>query len=170
MRDFFIDSTVPNSEQSKKWYYSEWKTMTFTAKEDYGLRAVLDIAIHSKGEPVQANEIASRQNIPDQFLEQVIAQLRRGDVVRSIRGKSGGYLLTRSAELTFLGQILRSLSGSLVPESLMDSQRASTVEGHAVVGIWRDVDHQLRSHLDDVSIADIIARIDGNDSSFMMHI
>ena len=41
--------------------------MTFTAKEDYGLRAVLDIAVYSKGEPVQANEIAARQNIPDQF-------------------------------------------------------------------------------------------------------
>lgn len=144
--------------------------MTFTAKEDYGLRAVLDIAIYSKGEPVQANEIASRQNIPDQFLEQVIAQLRRGEVVRSIRGKSGGYLLNRSPELTYIGQILRSLSGSLVPESLMDSQRATTIEGQAVVGIWRDVDYQLRSHLDGVSIADILARIDGNDASFMMHI
>ena len=144
--------------------------MTFTAKEDYGLRAVLDIAIHSKGEPVQANEIACRQNIPDQFLEQVIAQLRRGEIVRSIRGKSGGYLLNRTPELTFLGQILRSLSGSLVPEALMDSQRATTVEGQAVVGVWRNIDNQLRAHLDDVSIADIIAGIDGNDSSFMMHI
>jgi DNA-binding IscR family transcriptional regulator len=52
----------------------------------------------------------------------------------------------------------------------MDTQRASTVEGHAVVGIWRDIDQQLRSHLDDVSVADIITRIDGNDSSYMMHI
>lgn len=144
--------------------------MTFTAKEDYGLRAVLDIAVYSKGEPVQANEIALRQNIPDQFLEQVIAQLRRGEIVRSIRGKSGGYLLARSPDLTFLGQILRSLSGSLVPEALMDSQRASTIEGQAVVSIWRDIDFQLRAHLDGVSVADVIARMDGNDSSFMMHI
>lgn len=144
--------------------------MTFTAKEDYGLRAVLDIAIHSKGEPVQANEIATRQNIPDQFLEQVIAQLRRAEIVRSIRGKSGGYFLNRTPELTFLGQILRALSGSLVPESLMDSQRATTSEGYAVVGVWRNIDSQLRAHLDDVSIADVIAGMDGSDSSFMMHI
>lgn len=144
--------------------------MTFTAKEDYGLRAVLDIAIHSKGNPVQANEIASRQHIPDQFLEQVIAQLRRGEVVRSLRGKSGGYLLNRHPEEIFLGQILRSLSGSLVPETLTDAQRASTSEGQAVVEIWRSIDAQLRAHLDHVSIADIIAKMDGNDSSFMMHI
>lgn len=144
--------------------------MTFTAKEDYGLRAVLDIAIHSNGEPVQANEISARQAIPDQFLEQVIGQLRRGDIVRSIRGKSGGYLLSRTPDTTFVGQIITSLSGSLVPESLLNLNRSGTMEGQLATMIWRDVDRVLHSALDTMSVADLLNRLDGNTASFMMHI
>ncbi|MFM7321888.1 MAG: RrF2 family transcriptional regulator, partial [Armatimonadota bacterium] len=57
--------------------------MNFTAKEDYGLRVVLDLASHAGSGPVQAREIAARQAIPEQFLEQLLAALRRAEVVRS---------------------------------------------------------------------------------------
>ncbi len=53
--------------------------MNFTAKEDYGLRAVLDLAVNDGAGPVQTREIAQRQRIPEQFLEQLLAALRRAD-------------------------------------------------------------------------------------------
>jgi Rrf2 family protein len=70
--------------------------VNFTAKEDYGLRAVLDLAAHAGAGPVQTREIAQRQHIPEQFLEQLLAALRRAEVVRSTRGAGGGYGLAAS--------------------------------------------------------------------------
>jgi hypothetical protein len=73
-------------------------TVNFTAKEDYGLRAVLDLAAHAGAGPVQTREIAQRQHIPEQFLEQLLAALRRAEVVRSTRGAGGGYGLAASPD------------------------------------------------------------------------
>ncbi|MEJ5299208.1 MAG: Rrf2 family transcriptional regulator, partial [Armatimonadota bacterium] len=60
--------------------------MNFTAREDYGLRAALDLALNVERGPVQSREIATRQGIPEQFLEQLLGALRRGGLVRSVRG------------------------------------------------------------------------------------
>ncbi|MGC4045738.1 MAG: Rrf2 family transcriptional regulator [Armatimonas sp.] len=92
--------------------------MTFTAKEDYGLRAILDIAANSANGPVQAREIAQRQRIPEQFLEQLLATMRRAELIRSIRGAGGGYILAMDASNLRVGDILRALSGPLVPHDL----------------------------------------------------
>ncbi len=147
--------------------------MNFTAKEDYGLRVVLDLASHAGAGPVQAREIASRQAIPEQFLEQLLAALRRAEVVRSTRGAAGGYALASDPADITVGMVLRALSGRLVPPNLVELPAGSAAPGGeaAVVrGVWLQVRDAIRSVADRTTVADLLERLEAGSSSYMMHI
>jgi Rrf2 family transcriptional regulator, cysteine metabolism repressor len=153
--------------------------VNFTQKEDYGLRAVLDIAAQTSGNPVQAREIASRQKLPEQFLEQVLSALRRAEVVRSVRGVGGGYTLAMPADRLTVGMILRALSGPLVPTELVEgdtsSGRAEVVEipeVSVVRGVWGEVRAAIRGVADSLTIAQLLERRAAlsSESFLMMHI
>lgn len=84
-------------------------------KAKYALRALSALARGEAGRPLQISEIATQQNIPKKFLEQILLDLKREGIVRSLRGKQGGYLLLRpAAEITF-GEVLRIIDGPLAP-------------------------------------------------------
>lgn len=150
--------------------------MNFTAKEDYGLRAVLDLAVNSGAGPVQTREIASRQRIPEQFLEQLLAALRRAEVVRSTRGAGGGYSLAAPADKLTVGQVLRALSGPLVPPELItgegDPATRDIPEAAVVRGLWEEVRAALRKVADGTTLQDLLDRRNAaaGDSGYMMHI
>ncbi|MBC8103970.1 MAG: Rrf2 family transcriptional regulator [Cytophagales bacterium] len=148
--------------------------MNFTAKEDYGLRAVLDLAVHDGSGPVQTREIASRQRIPEQFLEQLLAALRRAEVVRSTRGAGGGYALASSARQITVGHVLRALSGPLVPAELIvgDAAVQGIAEAAVVRGIWESLECAIRGVADGTSLQDLLDRRSeaAGDAGFMMHI
>ena len=151
--------------------------MNFTAKEDYGLRAVLDLAVHTGGGPVQTREIAQRQRIPEQFLEQLLAALRRAEVVRSTRGAGGGYSLATSADRITVGHVLRALSGPLVPTELVtgendDPGTGDLPETAVVRGLWESIRAALRQVCDETSVQDLLDRRSERvgDAGFMMNI
>ena len=150
--------------------------MNFTAKEDYGLRAVLDLAACGGAEPVQTREIAQRQHIPEQFLEQLLAALRRAEVVRSTRGAGGGYTLAASADRITVGQVICALSGPLVPPELIASDSATaardTPESAVVRGLWLAFREALRGVADGTTLQDLLdKRADSeHDQGYMMNI
>ncbi len=150
--------------------------MSFTSKEEYGLRAVMHLAMHESSWPVQAREIASAESIPEQFLEQVLAALRRAGVVRSIRGASGGYELARPARSITAGDIVRALSGPIAPIPCVDdpdaSGRCEKVEHCVVVSLWQRVQSAITQVLDGTTIQDMVEqRMQREQAScFMMHI
>lgn len=152
--------------------------MNFTAKEDYGLRAVLDLAVHTGGGPVQTREIAARQRIPEQFLEQLMASLRRAEVVRSTRGAGGGYSLAAPPEKITVGDVLRALSGPLVPPELISGENCDGGAGHdapesvVVRGVWQSVRAALRQTCDTTTLQMLLDKRDlaDRDHSYMMHI
>lgn len=150
--------------------------MNFTAKEDYGLRAVLDLAVNGGAGPVQTREIASRQRIPEQFLEQLLAALRRAEVVRSTRGAGGGYTLAASPDRVTVGQVLRALSGPLVPTELVtgegDLGTRDIPEAIVVRGVWESLRAALREVADGTSLQDLLDRRAASvqDMGYMMHI
>ncbi|MEI6513841.1 MAG: Rrf2 family transcriptional regulator [bacterium] len=82
------------------------------AKLDYALRAVVDLAMQSHNNASQSREIAARQKIPGPYLDQILAELKRAGIVRSVRGAGGGYLLNRSPALLSVGEVLRAFTGS----------------------------------------------------------
>jgi Rrf2 family protein len=150
--------------------------MNFTAKEDYGLRAVLDLAVHSGAGPVQTREIAARQRIPEQFLEQLLAALRRAEVVRSTRGAGGGYSLAATPDRITVGQVLRALSGPLVPTELVtgenDLSTKEIPEAVVVRSVWESVRSAIRVVADKTTLQQLLDQRSENlrDISFMMHI
>lgn len=151
--------------------------MTFTSKEDYGLRAVLDLAAQSGLGPVQAREIAARQQIPEPFLEQLLASLRRAEVVRSIRGAGGGYVLADTPDRVTVGAILRALSGPLIPHELIQGtpeepeSLGAIAEVQVVRGVWRELRAALLSVVETVTVAELLERREATrEGYFAMHI
>ena len=84
-----------------------------SAKARYGLQAVYDLALHAGNGPRQSREVAADQGIPQQFLEQVLAQLKRALLVRSYRGSHGGYALARDPAQISVLEVLTCLEGPL---------------------------------------------------------
>ena len=99
--------------------------MKISTKGRYALRLMLDVALHSHGTAVPLRDVAQRQEISDKYLEQIVTQLSRAGLVRSVRGAGGGYLLTREPEEYTVGEILRVLEGNLAPVSWVEPVSSS---------------------------------------------
>jgi Rrf2 family protein len=90
--------------------------LAFSAKTGYGLVSLMELAaIHAQGGVLQVAEIAQRQGIPDRYLEQMLASLRRGQILRSIRGPKGGYQLARPPAEIRVDDIVSCLEGDVPP-------------------------------------------------------
>ncbi|MDA0301837.1 MAG: Rrf2 family transcriptional regulator [Chloroflexi bacterium] len=128
-----------------------------STKGDYGVRALIELALHEGEGPVQRSEIAARRQIPESYLDHLLAQLRRDGFVRSTRGPGGGHELARpSAEVRLL-DVLESLEGSLAPLACLDAPEPGA---EAVCGqewVWQEIYDHMRAKLASVSIADLVA-------------
>lgn len=89
--------------------------MRLTSKGRYAVRAVLDLTFHSNGRPVRLQEISDRQKLSLHYLEQLFRRLRKGAVVRSVRGPGGGYILSRSMDEISIKDILTSVGENINP-------------------------------------------------------
>jgi Rrf2 family protein len=130
----------------------------FSTKGQYALRAMTDLAIHNDGW-VSLGDVAKRQNISRKYLEQVIALMTKAGYVKSLRGKGGGYRLTRDPSEYTLGQILRAAEGSLAPVGCLDCRRGTIcpiVDTCSVIPVWRELGKVTAEYLDSKTLADII--------------
>ncbi|HEY9780999.1 MAG TPA: Rrf2 family transcriptional regulator [Leptolyngbyaceae cyanobacterium] len=112
--------------------------MELSCKSEYALLALLELATHyHSGEPLQIRQIAAQQNIPDRYLEQLLATLRRGGVVKSQRGAKGGYILAREPWKINLLEVLTCLDGLDAGASEQEA-KPKTVESAVVQEIWQE--------------------------------
>ncbi len=84
------------------------KEMKLSTKGRYGLRAMIDLALYAENAPVSIASIAARQHISESYLEQLIAKLRKANLVTSVRGAGGGYVPGRPVEEISVGDVLRA--------------------------------------------------------------
>jgi Rrf2 family protein len=126
-----------------------------TAKADYAVRAAVELAAAADG-PVKAERIAAAQEIPVNFLENILAELKRAGIVDSRRGAAGGYLLARPAAEISLADVIRAVEGPLANVRGM-SPEALAYEGSAarLRDVWVALRASVRSVLEQVSIADV---------------
>jgi len=128
-----------------------------SAKADYAIRAASALAAAAGG-PLKGEQIAALQGIPPAFLENILADLRQGGLVRSQRGAVGGYWLARPAGEITLAQVIRAVDGPLAnvrglrPEELSYEGAAEPLRR-----VWVAVRASLRSVLESVSLADLAA-------------
>lgn len=138
--------------------------MNFTSREEYGLLAVIYLAAGAGQGPIQSREIARAEDIPEQFLEQVLGALRRAGVVRSIRGAAGGYELARSAREITPGDVVRALSGEIMPARA----GARKPERAIVVDLWQKVQGAISDVLDGMTIQDMVDERSRMQRNFVM--
>jgi Rrf2 family protein len=130
--------------------------MLLSTKGDYGVRAMIDLAQHEGEGPVQRADIARRRQVPESYLDHLLAQLRRDGFIRSTRGPSGGHELAMAPADICLLHVLESLEGSLAPIQCVGdgTDEADTLCGQQWV--WQDVYDYMREHLTKVSLADLV--------------
>jgi Rrf2 family transcriptional regulator, cysteine metabolism repressor len=132
--------------------------MRISCKVEYGIRALLDLALHSQGGPSLSRDTAQRQGIPETYLNQLLIQLRRGGLVASVRGPRGGHMLACPAESITVLNILEALEGPLVvvPEGLPEGTSAET---DAVLNsLWDELRTTMQAHLSAVTLRDLAQR------------
>ncbi len=112
--------------------------MRLTAKSEYGLLAMIDLACRATSGPVSAREISERQSVPPKYLEQLFVALRKGGLVTAVRGARGGFELSRPAsEITVL-DIVETLEGPLRPTVCNTERSAACGRGGvcAAAHVW----------------------------------
>jgi Rrf2 family protein len=131
--------------------------MRITAKADYAVRAAAELAAaEGASAPMKGEELARRQSIPKNFLENILTELRRAGIVRTRRGAEGGYQLARPASEITVADVLRAVEGPLAavqgsrPEQLSYDGAASSLPD-----VWVALRASLRSVLEHVTLADI---------------
>ncbi|CBN56669.1 MULTISPECIES: RrF2 family transcriptional regulator [Kamptonema] len=130
-----------------------------SCKSEYAILALLELAAHyNEGEPLQIRSIASQQNIPDRYLEQLLATLRRGGVIRSQRGAKGGYLLAREPWKITLLEILNCLEGADMDRSENNST-TKTLESAVVFEVWQEAREIANSVLQKYTLQDLTERL-----------
>ena len=130
--------------------------MKVSTKGDYGVRALVELAHHYGQGPVQSAEIASRQEVPEPYLDQLLTTLRRAGFIRSVRGPQGGHaLIPKPAELR-LSDVMVALEGSLAPIACVDDPDACTRTGGCIQReVWERVRDATQEILESVSIGDL---------------
>lgn len=135
--------------------------MKLSTKGRYGLRAVLDIAVHSDEEAVALSQIAERQGISMNYLEQLIAKLKKAGIVNGIRGAQGGYLLAVPAEEISVGAILRALEGDLNPVDCSEVNKGegicSNSDSCVTKYVWKRISDSINDAVDGIKLSELVA-------------
>ncbi|BAZ80488.1 MAG: Rrf2 family transcriptional regulator [Sphaerospermopsis sp.] len=134
--------------------------MELSCKSEYAILALLEMATHyESGEPMQIRQIAAQQDIPDRYLEQLLATLRRGGIVKSQRGSKGGYLLAREPWKISVFDILECLEG-LDIKTGEDDNNPKSVDSAIVEEIWQEARQAANAVLQKYSLQDLCERRD----------
>ena len=133
--------------------------MRLSTRGRYGLRAMFDLAMNQSQGPIPLNEIASRQNISESYLEQLFASMRKVGLVKSVRGAHGGYLLGASPDEIYIGQILRTLEGNIAPADCVsedDAMECSDADACVTRIIWEKIRDSINQVVDSITLHDMI--------------
>ena len=131
--------------------------MRISAKGEYAIKAMLDLAMHPAAGLVPIQEIAARQSIPQRYLEQVLLSLKRAGLLTSRRGSSGGYHLARSPEDVTVGEVLRAVEGSSAPFEAVGRGRYAR-DGQDLVDLWNEIAGAVSGVVDRLTFGDLVAR------------
>ena len=131
--------------------------MMISTKGRYALRVMLDLADQTKGSYIPLKDIAHRQEISVKYLENILASLSRAGLVEAIRGKGGGYRLTRRPDQYTVGSILRLTEGSFAAVSCLTGEKQGCEKaGHCrALPLWQGLDKVIYDYLDSISLADL---------------
>jgi Rrf2 family protein len=127
-----------------------------SAKGEYAIKAVLDLALHRDRDLIPIQEIAARESIPQRYLEQVLLSLKRAGILTSKRGSSGGYHLTKAPEEITIGAVLRAVEGTGMP--FEPQARPKNGHGDDLVELWRRIGDAVSQVVDQLTFGELAAQ------------
>lgn len=131
--------------------------MMISTKGRYALRVMVDLAEHWSGNYIPLKEVAARQEISEKYLESIVKVLVRNSFLEGIRGKGGGYRLTKSPDQITVGSILRLMEGSLAPVACLEQEAVECprVSICKTVTMWQNLNKMVNDYFDGITIADL---------------
>ncbi|MCD8090691.1 MAG: Rrf2 family transcriptional regulator [Clostridiales bacterium] len=133
--------------------------MKISTRARYGLKAMIDIALNEDKGAVSLNAIAERNGISENYLEQLIASLKKGGFVKSVRGAGGGYKLNMAAEDITVCQLLEALEGSLSLVECGDEGACGSggCSGCTAKTVWKKLSTNLKETAGSITLKDLVA-------------
>jgi Rrf2 family protein len=145
--------------------------MKLTMKGDYGLRAMLDMAAYYGQGLIESSDIASRQYIPEQYLDQILVALRKEGLIKSVRGPKGGHMLAKPPGQITMGQVMAALEGYVAPmECLPNPDFCKLAPGCALREVWQKIDSMTQQLLNTTTIEELAQRHKIENSETMYYI
>lgn len=133
--------------------------MKLSTRARYGLRAMLELAESYGNGPVMMRSITERQGISRKYLHALLTSLKTSDLIRSIRGKSGGYVLSRSPSTIKLSEVYQVLEGSLKVVDCVDENTSCDRAAECVTrGVWDEVNSAIAGVLENITLEDLVDR------------
>ncbi len=130
--------------------------MKITTRGRYAVMAMVALAASSRGNPVPIQAIAKRESIPEPYLQQLFLRLRKRNIVKSVRGPGGGFILSRvPAEIT-VGEIIRTAEGKPARVGCRQSGRlCGMIDRCPTQGMWDTLETRIEEFLDSISVQDL---------------
>jgi Rrf2 family protein len=142
-------------------------TVELSCKSEYALLALLELTTHhNNGEPLQIRQIAAEQKIPDRYLEQLLATLRRAGILRSQRGARGGYLLAKEPWQISLWDVVNCIEGV---ESKDFEKAPQSVESMVIRDVWRETQRAADAILQKYTLQDLADQRNARKQSDVMY-
>ena len=134
--------------------------MIISTRGRYALRVMIDLSEHNGEDFIPLRDIAERQNISEKYLENIIRVLTKEHYLLGVRGKGGGYRLTKSPEEYTVGSILRLTEGDLAPVACLEPNalpcdRAAECR---TLPMWKGLNKLINQYFDNITLADLIAQ------------
>lgn len=131
--------------------------MKISTRGRYALRLMLDLAVNDQGTYIPLKAVAERQDISDKYLEQIIHQLSKANFVVSARGAQGGYKLAKRPDEYTVGEILRTVEGSLAPVACLECDTpCSRAEQCIAIGFYKKIQNAVDDVVNNTTLADMI--------------
>ncbi|MFU0824912.1 RrF2 family transcriptional regulator [Clostridium sp.] len=143
--------------------------MKISTKGRYGLKAMVDLALYSSSESsITLKSISERQNISERYLEQIFSALRKNDLVKSIKGPQGGYMLSKPSKYISVGNILRALEGELHIVSEEEEENDDKVAMCIKETVWNKINESIDKIVDSISLEDLVWEYNNSNSNGYM--
>lgn len=121
----------------------------------YSIEAVVDIAYHSNGRPVQSQRISSRQRTPGRYLEQSLQKLVKANILTGVRGPRGGYQLARERRRISVGEIVCIVTDLETENAVENNLTDSEISGKVLNPMWGKIQNTILEQLDKITIEDL---------------
>ncbi|OOF37275.1 Fe-S cluster assembly transcriptional regulator IscR [Rodentibacter heidelbergensis] len=130
--------------------------MKLTSKGRYAVTAVLDIALNAESGPISLADISERQNISLSYLEQLFAKLRRGGLVKSVRGPGGGYQLGLPSEQISVGMIISAVNENIHVTKCLGGGNCQNGSKCLTHTLWEELSYRIESFLNEITLAELM--------------